>query len=273
MRIRSRNVVVTGASSGIGEAAALVLAQKGARVWAVARSGEALEALAARQPGITPVVADLSTDEGRADVVEAAGRVDVLVNNAGVGWFGLVEDMPAEQVRALVELNFLALVDLTQRVLPGMLARGRGHIVNVASVASWVAIPPLTVYSATKFAVQGFSEGLRREMAGRGVRVTTVNPGPVATRFAPRARDDHPSTDDMGERLMPGVPVALAARAVARAVRLGGLPGYTSIAVPRLVGLTRLGALPVGRFGSDLFARLARDARTSMGQPDPPVLE
>ncbi|MGH9177970.1 MAG: SDR family NAD(P)-dependent oxidoreductase [Acidimicrobiales bacterium] len=265
--MRDRRVIVTGASSGIGEASALLLARKGARVLAVARSAEALEALAARHPGITPVTADLSVEADRAAVVERAGEADVLVNNAGVGWFGLVEDMPADQVRALFELNVLALVDLTQRVLPGMLARRRGHIVNVASVASWVAIPPLTVYSATKFAVQGFSDGLRRELAGRGVRVTTVNPGPVATRFAPRARDDHPATDDMGERLMPGVPVQLAARAVARAVRLGGLPGYTSIAVPRVVGLCRLGALPVGRLGSDLFARLARDARTRLGPP------
>ena len=269
MRIHRRRVIVTGASSGIGEAAALLLAQKGAHVWALARSGDALDALAAQHPGITPVVADLSVEADRAAVVDGVGEVDVLVNNAGVGWFGLVEDMPADQVRALFELNVLALVDLTQRVLPGMLARGRGHIVNVASVASWVSIPPLTVYSATKFAVQGFSDGLRREVAGRGVRVTTVNPGPVATRFAPRAREDHPATDNMGDRLMPGVPVALAARAVARAIRFGGLPGYTSIAVPRVLGLTRLGALPGGRLGSDLFARVARNARTRLGSPTP----
>lgn len=264
MRLRDLNVVVTGASSGIGRAAAVLLAAKGARVWAVARSRGPLEELAAGHPRITPVVADVAVDHDRASIAAAAGgKVDVLVNNAGIGWLGLVEEMPAEQVRKLFEVNVLGLVDLTQRVLPGMLERRRGHVVNVASVASWVAIPPLTVYSATKFAVQGFSDGLRREVAGRGVAVTTVNPGPVATRFGPRARFADPLTEGMGDGLMPGVPVSLAARAVVRAVRMGGLPGYTTIAVPRLAGLCRLGALPGARLVVDAGAFLTRDVRRS----------
>ena len=263
MRIRHLNVVVTGASSGIGRATALLLARRGARVTAVARSRGPLDELAGEHGGIIPLVADLSSDADRAAVVESAGEVDVLVNNAGIGWVGLVEDMPAEQVRKLFDLNVLALVDLTQRVLPGMLERRRGHVVNVASVASWVAIPPLTVYSATKFAVQGFSDGLRREVAGRRVAVTTINPGPVATRFGARAQFEDPLTEVMDDRMMPGVPVGMAARAVARAIRMGRLPGYTSIAVPRFLGFTRLGALPGARLASDAFAVAARNARTS----------
>lgn len=270
MRLRHLRVVVTGASSGIGRATAALLADKGAIVRAVARSREPLEELAAAHPGVIPVVADLSVDGERAEVVDGAGPVDLLVNNAGIGWLGLVEEMPAEQVRKLFELNVLALIDLTQRVLPGMLERRRGHVVNIASVASWVSIPPLTVYSSTKFAVQGFSDGLRRELTGRGVAVTTVNPGPVSTRFGPRARFEDPRTEDMGEARMPGVPVSMAARAVARAVRMGGCPGYTSIAVPRALGLARLGGLPVGRLATDAFAIFGGSVRASaLGGEDP----
>lgn len=256
-------MVVTGASSGIGRSVAVLLAAKGARVWAVARSREPLEALADQHARITPLIADLTVDADRAAVVDAAGSVDVLVNNAGIGWIGRVEDMPADQVRKLFELNVLSLIDLTQRMLPGMLQRRRGHVVNMASAASWVSVPPLTVYSATKFALQGFSEGLRREVAGRGVAVTTINPGPVATRFGPRARFENALTEKMGDGVMSGVPVSLVARAVVRAVRMGRFPGYASISVPRLAGLCRLGALPGGRLVVDAGAALTRGARLS----------
>jgi short-subunit dehydrogenase len=236
--------VVTGASSGIGWEIALLLAHKGAQVRAVARSEDDLERLAGEHPGITPHVADLAVPEQRASLVESSGDVDILVNNAGLGWTGLVEDMPAERVRLLFEVNVMALVDLTQRVLPGMLARKRGRVVNVASVVSWVSAPPFTMYSATKFAVQGFSEGLRREVAGRGVAVSTVNPGPIATKFWTRSASENLPSQHLADSLKTGLPPALVARAVVRAVRLGALPGYETIAVPRAVGLVRLAAVP-----------------------------
>ncbi|HEX2700426.1 MAG TPA: SDR family NAD(P)-dependent oxidoreductase [Acidimicrobiales bacterium] len=261
MRMSGLNVIVTGASSGIGLETARLLAARGAHVTAVARSLGPLEDLAAGSPRIIPLAADLTVESDRAALVARAGAVDVLVNNAGIGWLGTVVDMPAEQVQKLFAINVLALIDLTQRVLPGMLARRRGHVVNVASVASWVSVPPLTVYSATKFAVQGFSDGLRRELAGTGVHLTTVNPGPVATRFGARARFEDPRTEHMEDSTMPGVPASLAASAVARAVRMGGLPGYTSIAVPRMLGFTRLGALPGLRLASDAFAVVFRGVR------------
>jgi len=244
VRIRGSVAVVTGASSGIGWETALLLARKGALVRAVARSEDDLDRLAGTHPNITSHVADLADPEQRASLARSAGDVDILVNNAGLGWTGLVEDMPAERVRLLFEVNVMALVDLTQQVLPGMLERKQGRVVNVASVVSWVSAPPFTMYAATKFAVQGFSEGLRREVAGRGVAVSTVNPGPIATKFWVRSNgEDRPSQHLIGD-LKTGLPPSFAARAVLRAVRLGAFPGYGTIAVPRFLGLARLAAVP-----------------------------
>ncbi|MDQ3574843.1 MAG: SDR family NAD(P)-dependent oxidoreductase, partial [Actinomycetota bacterium] len=125
VRVRGSEAVVTGASSGIGWETALLLARKGARVRAVARSEDDLQKLAGEHPGIVPHVADLAVEDNRVGLVETAGEVDILVNNAGLGWTGLVEDMPADRVRRLFEVNVMALIDLTQRVLPGMLVRRR----------------------------------------------------------------------------------------------------------------------------------------------------
>lgn len=269
MRIRRSVIVVTGASVGIGRATALRLARRGARVWAVARSEGMLEELAGDEPNVVPFVADITKDADRAALIDAAGPVDVLVNNAGIGWNGMVEDMPAEQVRALFEVNVLALIDLTQRVLPSMLERRRGHICNISSVAAWVGVPPITVYCATKFAVQGFSEGLRREVRGRGVTVGTVNPGPVSTTFAKRAAQGDRMTSELGASHMPGVPASLVARAVDRSIVLAGIPGWGTISVPRAAGFGRLGAVPglqlVVDAGSLITRRVAVPEQRSPG--------
>jgi len=256
MRIRGQSVVVTGASAGIGRATAVLLAARGARVWAVARNEGRLKELAAEHMGIIPWRADISLDEDRAALVEAVGRVDVLVNNAGVGWIGAVADMPFADVRTLFEVNVLGLVDLTLRFLPGMLERRHGHIVNMASIAGYVSAPPLTVYSATKFAVHGFSDGLRRETAGRGVTVALVNPGPINTEFGLRALGaeprDGPATSTVSARWVAG--------AVLRSIRGASVPGYQTIAVPRAMGLLRLGQVPGAARLVDLYAMATRPA-------------
>ncbi|HEX5417608.1 MAG TPA: SDR family NAD(P)-dependent oxidoreductase, partial [Chloroflexota bacterium] len=131
--------------------------------------------------------ADL-TSEGERDrlvsaVRERFGRIDVLVNNAGLGWFGRLAELPAERRREILAVNVEAPVHLTGLVLPEMLARHSGHIVNVASIAGNLATPTRVLYSASKAFVQRFDEGLRRELRGTGVRVSTINPGPVRTEF------------------------------------------------------------------------------------------
>jgi short-subunit dehydrogenase len=209
---------VTGASSGIGAAAARLLARQGMRVVLTARRQDRLEALAReieREGGAALAIpADLSDPSARealVDQVEARwGPVEVLINNAGFGYYATVEDTPWEVVRRMFEVNILAMIHLTQRVVPGMRRLGRGHILNIASVAGYISTPPLTVYSATKFAVVGFSEGLRRELEPHGIHVTVISPGPVRTEFGRAAS---------GLEVDPGeVPGGLAPEAIARAI-------------------------------------------------------
>jgi len=254
MNLRDANVVVTGASTGIGRATALLLASKGAKVTVAARDDTRLRELTAEQPTITPMKADLTKEADRAALVAAAGEVDVLVNNAGLGWHGMAEDMPADRLRELIELNVLALMDLTHRIVPGMLARGRGHIVNIGSIAGYVGVPAEAVYCATKYAVQGYTDALRRELSGRGVKVTLIAPGPIKTEFLARATTGGPAPEPGA--LDYGLPVTTVSRAVLRALtRPPFLPGYRTITVPRIGGWSRLGSIPLISHATNLSVR------------------
>ncbi len=217
--MEGRVVLITGASSGIGAATARWLARDGMRVVLTARRRERLEALAqeirARGGAALAIPADLADPSARQALVREVeatwGPVEVLINNAGFGYYGTVEETPWEVVERMFAVNILAMIHLTQLVTPGMRRLGRGHIVNVASVAGHIAAPPLTVYSATKFAVVGFSEGLRRELEPHGIHVTVISPGPVRTEFGRAAS---------GLAVDPGeVPGGLDPEAVARAIR------------------------------------------------------
>jgi short-subunit dehydrogenase len=245
MELDGTRVMVTGASTGIGRVTALRLARRGALVWAAARDERRLEELAAEHSGIVPAPADVSDDADRAALVKQCEPVDVLVNNAGVGWQGVVEAMPPDKVRQLFEVNVLALIDLTQRVLSGMLERRRGHIVNVGSIAGYVASPSETVYCATKFAVQGFTDGLRREVAGRGVQVTLIAPGPIKTEFMARIRTGEPAAEPGA--LDYGLSPDAVAKAIMRALTRERVPGYRTITVPRIGGFSRIGSAPTSR--------------------------
>ncbi len=252
MKLASANIVITGASTGIGRATALLLARKGAQVTVAARDETRLRALAAEQSGITPMRTDVTNELDRAALITAAGDVDVLINNAGLGYHGLVETMSPEKVRELLELNVLALIDLTQRVLPGMLARGHGHIVNVGSIAGYVAVPAEGVYSATKYAVQGFTDALRREVRERGIDVTLIAPGPIKTEFIAREKTGGPASEPGAMDY--GLSVDHVSRAILRALTRR-LPGYRTITVPRIGGWSRLGSVPGVARLTDLATR------------------
>ena len=190
-RLKGRVALVTGASSGIGEATALALAEAGARVAIVARREDRLQQLAARlrEHGTEPLVlvADL-LDEHEAQRVVAAteahfGQLDILVNNAGVMYLEPIVDADLGRWRRMLELNVLSLIASSQAALAGMIRRRDGHIVNVASTAGRNANPNAGGYSATKFGVVGFSEVLRREVYQHNIRVSVIEPGLVATEL------------------------------------------------------------------------------------------
>ena len=184
-------VAITGASSGIGEATALTLARAGASVALGARRKDRIDALAARieDGGGTAVAFEVDvTDESAArGFVEAAherlGRLDTLVNNAGVMLLGPVEQADSEDWRTMVNVNLLGLMYCTHAALPIMLGQESGDIVNISSVAGRFARAGNAVYAATKFGVGAFSEGLRNEVTERGVRVTLIEPGFVDTEL------------------------------------------------------------------------------------------
>jgi NADP-dependent 3-hydroxy acid dehydrogenase YdfG len=182
--------LVTGASSGIGEATAAALAAAGAKVAIAARRADRLEALAARIETAGGMALRIEADVTSNDDVTAMigkvvaewGRLDILVNNAGVMLLSPAAEATLDDWRRMVELNLLALMGVTKAALPHLRA-AKGHIVNVSSVAGSVANPGASGYAATKFGVVGFSESLRREVYADKVRVTVIEPGLVRTEL------------------------------------------------------------------------------------------
>ncbi|HVD47736.1 MAG TPA: SDR family oxidoreductase [Candidatus Limnocylindria bacterium] len=192
MRLRDAVVVVTGASSGIGQATALAFAAKGARLALGARRLDRLNAIAKRclergSPDVSVRRLDVGQREDARAFVAAAlrdhDRIDVLVNNAGVGWMGRLHEMPEEKVEELVATNLRGVIATIQAALPSMLERRQGVIINVSSVVGFRAAPYSAVYSATKHAVVGLSHALRGELSGTGVKVCVVYPGVTKTEF------------------------------------------------------------------------------------------
>ncbi len=186
-KLKNRTAVVTGASSGIGAATAMEMARRGANLVIAARRGERLEetASACRRLGVrcTAVVADVTRREDCARLIAEAGTVDVLVNNAGFAIFDSIEDARPEDLESMMRTNYFGAVWCTQAALPQMLERGSGAIVNVASIAGMMGYARMGGYCATKFALIGFTEALRDEVIGRGVRVAMVCPGTTRTEF------------------------------------------------------------------------------------------
>jgi NAD(P)-dependent dehydrogenase (short-subunit alcohol dehydrogenase family) len=183
--------LVTGGSSGIGERTALRLREAGFTTYAVARRVDRMASLA--DAGVTTFGMDVTDDAsmtgGIDRIIGEHGRIDVLVNNAGYGSYGAVENVPIDEARRQFEVNVFGLARLTQLVTPGMRVRGDGRIINVSSVGGKFYEPLGAWYHATKFAVEGFSDSLRLELAPYGIRVVIVEPGPIRTEWNTIARD------------------------------------------------------------------------------------
>ena len=188
-----RSVLVTGASSGIGEATALHLARKGFRDWAGARRLEKLKPLEAMAEGrihAVPLdVLDRSSIEAAVKAASREGPLFGLVNNAGVSVTGPVEEVPVEDWRRQFETNVFGVVSTIQAVLPMMRAAGSGRIVNIGSVAGRLASPFMGAYAASKHALEGMTDSLRRETADFGVKVSLVRPGFINTPFGEQEQD------------------------------------------------------------------------------------
>jgi NAD(P)-dependent dehydrogenase (short-subunit alcohol dehydrogenase family) len=183
-------ILITGSSSGIGRATAIEAARRGHRVFASARHREDVADLTAK--GIDTLSMDVtdpgSIAAGVATVLGAAGRIDALVNNAGYGQYGAIEDVSEEEWRAQFDVNVFGAVAVLRAVVPGMRAARRGTIVNVSSLAGKVTVPFAGPYCASKHALEAISDALRVELAPWRIRVVVVEPGPITTHFGDRSR-------------------------------------------------------------------------------------
>ena len=232
MNIAGSTALVTGASSGIGRAVAIALAAAGAQVVGLGRDVPALRSLAETN-GITVRQVDLESADELQHFVEHSlpdlPPVDILVNCAGSGRFAPLAEHSAEDIDRLLDVNVRAPIALTKAVLPGMRQRGRGRVVNVASVAGRLGVPNETVYSATKGALAVFSRALDAELAGTGVGVTVVIPGAVQTSFFERRGAPY---DRGWPRPLPPERVARAImRAIARDRSEVVVPGWLRIPI------------------------------------------
>ncbi|MCB9469476.1 MAG: SDR family NAD(P)-dependent oxidoreductase [Candidatus Obscuribacterales bacterium] len=202
--LQDKVAIVTGASSGIGEATALKLAGAGMKTALLARREERIAKLAnsIKEQGGEAVA--IKTDMGSEEEITAAvekvlsswGQVDVLVNNAGVMYLGPIDGASTSEWKKMVEVNLLGLMYATHKVLPSMIEKRSGHIINVSSVSGRVTSNRSAVYSATKFGVGAFSEGLRQEVFKNNIRVTIVEPGAVLTELS-----DHVTHSESREKL------------------------------------------------------------------------
>ncbi|HEX7322721.1 MAG TPA: oxidoreductase [Mycobacterium sp.] len=187
-----RTALVTGGSSGIGEATARLLAANGFTVYAAARRVDRMRHL--KDAAVNVIALDVTDDESVRrcvrSIVEAEGGIDVLVNNAGYGSYGAIEDVPLEEARRQFEVNMFGLARITQLVLPGMRARGSGTVVNISSMGGKIYTPFGGWYHATKHALEGWSDCLRLEVEPFGIDVVVVEPGGIKTEWGVIAADN-----------------------------------------------------------------------------------
>jgi short-subunit dehydrogenase len=241
MRIAGKVVLITGASEGIGAACALEFARAGAKVSVTARCEERLRSAGGPEALVTP--GDLTEEDTQRRVVdrtvERFGGIDVLINNAGAGLYGPSWRTPMEETRRLMELNFFALLGLTQLAVPHMQRRGGGMIVNISSIAGKITLPWMTLYSASKYAVCALTEGLRAELRRDRIRTMLVCPGYVKTGF-----QQHAYAGQAPDKVIRAKRAAITAEECAIAIRRGVERDARTVLAPKagwlLVGAARL---------------------------------
>jgi short-subunit dehydrogenase len=231
---RNKVVLITGASSGIGRESATEFAKLGADIILVSRTKENLEHVAdeLKKFNITTLVCQC--DVSKKDQVKEMSRivlekfdsVDILVNNAGFALYGSVSDLSIDDIESQMETNYFGMVYCIKYFLPSMLDKKSGHIVNVASVAASFGLPGIVPYCASKFAMLGFSEGLKHELKNSGVGITVVSPIMVRTNFF-----EHPSFEKMPKFS----PTSLSSKTVAKAILRAANSPRLEIIVPSLV--------------------------------------
>ena len=225
MQIRGKVVLITGASEGIGAACAAEFRNRGAKLSLTARSAENLARVGAGDAILT--VGDLKDPAVRKEAVErtvaAHGRIDILINNAGIGLYAPAHLAPMDAIRDMFELNLFAVLHMVQLVVPGMKDRHSGCIVNIGSIAGKVTLPWFTAYSASKSALGALTDGLRMELRAFGIHTMTVCPGYVKTGFQ--------------KHVLAGVP-------------------------PELIGRTRQWAISAEKCAADIADGVERDSRT-----------
>jgi len=241
MKIDGKVVLITGASQGIGAACAREFRSRGARLSLTARSEDKLKEVADADAAVT--AGDITDASVRSRVVERTiqrfGRIDILINNAGVGLYSPAWKAPLDEAHAMFELNFFAPLAMIQLVTPHMREQRSGMIVNIGSIAGKVTLPWFTLYSATKFALGALTEGLRMELAGDGIRTMVVCPGYVKTDF-----QAHALVGQAPDRLLKGRKFAITPEQCARAVARGVERDARTVVTPRsgwaLIALQRL---------------------------------
>jgi NAD(P)-dependent dehydrogenase (short-subunit alcohol dehydrogenase family) len=237
----SRVAIVTGASSGIGEATARRLHAMGYTVYAAARRLEQMAPLA--EAGIRPVRVDVTDDASLtsfvAQVIAEAGRIDVLVNNAGYGSLGALEDVPMAEARRQFDVNLFGLARLTQLVLPYLREQRSGHIFNISSVGGKIYEPLGGWYHATKFAVEGLSDALRMELAPFGIHVVVIEPGAIRTEWSGIAAGNLLATSGQGAYAGQAAAIAGVLAAADNRPRLSSPPEVIANAIARALRARR----------------------------------
>ena len=234
MDFKNKTVLITGASSGIGKQTAIEFAKLGANIILVARRKEKLNELAKELEKFNVTIFVCQCDvsdksqvkEMSKNVLEKFDSIDVLVNNAGFAIYGSVKDLSIDEIESQMETNYFGMMYCIKNFLPSMLENKSGHIVNVASVAASFGLPGIASYCASKFAMLGFSEGLKHELHGTGVGITVVSPIMVRTDFF-----DHPSFEKMPKYS----PTSLSSKTVAKAILKAANSPRLEIIVPSVV--------------------------------------